>query len=346
MRATKSTYVSSLLRRVTPPRGFPWVFVAVLWALISIYQVDWKAPGAMPGVTPGGLRTYAARTTTRAATTRVKIKLHGSTPTMAWSPNGKKLAFNAAFEHFDFDDEYRKHKSALGVFVYNVARGKKRRVTAEQGYHPLWLSTTRLAWGNSGYEYGSPGMYLARLKRRFKPKILRLSTYRRVYHTLVGKKAASCFSIKNGAGEHFNALGHVMIPKTAPITNSASKTTPGIPQAPMSKTSAGKKPETQSRKRRRCRKQARKNHLDRGRPQTKNPPAGVSFLQLRRTNLLCRQPLRPGPALSFPQRALFGLFQRQGQKRHLSSPHRQSEALGSTLRVEKRFVVAVNDGIK
>jgi Tol biopolymer transport system component len=203
MRATKPSHVSSLLRRVAPPRGFLWVFVAGLWALITIYQVDWKAPGATPDVSPGGLHAYAARTTKRSATTRVKIKLHGSTPTMAWSPNGKKLAFNAAFEYFDFDDEYQKHKNALGVFVYNVARGKKRRVTAEQGYHPLWLSNTRLAWGNSGYEYGSPGMYLARLKRRSKPKILRLSAYRSVYHTLAGKKGGIVFFHQKRSGRTF-----------------------------------------------------------------------------------------------------------------------------------------------
>lgn len=147
------------------------------------------------GMENGKLRKPAARAASRSAAgnAATTIKLHGSTPTMAWSPDGKRLAFNAAFEYFGFRNERAQHGGKLGVFVLEVARGKIRRLTTNQGYHPLWLSSTRVAWGHSPYEHGKPGLYVARLQRRGKPRIKRIGKFKGVYHTLPGKKGRVVF---------------------------------------------------------------------------------------------------------------------------------------------------------
>lgn len=118
----------------------------------------------------------------------ISVRLHGSTPSMAWSPDGRRIAFNAAFEYFGFDDEERANRGSLGVFVADMNNGRISRVTTTQGFHPLWLSNTRLAWGNSPYEKGSEGLYTTELKQKGKPKITRIGMLKGVYHTLPARK--------------------------------------------------------------------------------------------------------------------------------------------------------------
>lgn len=118
----------------------------------------------------------------------ISVNLHGSTPSMAWSPDGKHLAFNAAFEYFGFRNEYQQHKAKLGVFIADVKKGKINRISTQQGFHPLWLSKNKLAWGNSPYEKEPEGLYTAELKKAGKTRIKRVGRYKGVYHTLAGKK--------------------------------------------------------------------------------------------------------------------------------------------------------------
>lgn len=118
----------------------------------------------------------------------INLRLHGSTPSMAWSPDGRRLAFNAAYEYFGFQDEERANRGSLGVFVADMSDGRISRVSTTQGFHPLWLTNTRLAWGNSPYEEGAEGLYTAELKRKGKPKITRIGMFKGVYHTLPAAK--------------------------------------------------------------------------------------------------------------------------------------------------------------
>jgi len=118
----------------------------------------------------------------------ISVNLHGSTPSMAWSPDGRHLAFNAAFEYFGFRNEYQQHKTKLGIFIADVKKGKINRISTQQGFHPLWLSKRKLAWGNSPYEKEPEGLYTAELKKAGKTKIKQVGRYKGVYHTLAGKK--------------------------------------------------------------------------------------------------------------------------------------------------------------
>jgi len=124
--------------------------------------------------------------------TPVRITLHGSTPTMAWSPDSKRLAVNSAFEYYGFRRQLLKYRKHLGVYVVDLARRKTIRVTPNQGYHPLWLSKTRLAWGHSPYEAGKPGLFLASVTKRA-GRVKRLGTYKGVYTTLLAKNGNILF---------------------------------------------------------------------------------------------------------------------------------------------------------
>lgn len=170
-----------LKRRLSNPLvGLWWIAGAGALALLVAYQL------ATGGV--GGDAAYAARKVRSSKSHTTTIKLHGSTPTMAWSPDGKRLAFNAAYEYYGFRTQRTNNAGHLGVFVYNTKRKKIRRVTSMQGFHPLWLTNTLMAWGHSPYEHGKSGLYTARLKRRGSPKVKRIGSFKGVYHTLPGKK--------------------------------------------------------------------------------------------------------------------------------------------------------------
>ncbi|MEL6545635.1 MAG: hypothetical protein AAFQ82_13470 [Myxococcota bacterium] len=95
----------------------------------------------------------------------MRFALHGSTPTLAWSPDGSKLLMNAAYEYFGFDEEEKRDFDELGIFVVDTKSGKKRRLWSKPGYHPLWLGDAQIAWGVSSYEdHNNAGLYLATLE--------------------------------------------------------------------------------------------------------------------------------------------------------------------------------------
>lgn len=87
-----------------------------------------------------------------AATAHASYPLHGSTPSLAWSPDGRRLVVNAAYEYFGFDAEVERDADALGIHVLDVARGTFTRVWDKPGYHPIWINGNQLAWGVSEYE--------------------------------------------------------------------------------------------------------------------------------------------------------------------------------------------------
>jgi hypothetical protein len=110
------------------------------------------------------------------------IKLHGSTPTLAWSPDSSRLAVASAYEYFGFGRLAKQHRATTGIYVVNPSRRKHRRVSRDQGYHPLWLDKRTVAWGHSPYELGTAGLYVARLSKRG-ARIRRVGTFKGVYHT-------------------------------------------------------------------------------------------------------------------------------------------------------------------
>lgn len=166
--------------------------VKVLLTLAGgILTVGWLVVAAKKNTS---LEKTAFATKTKAPSARTKgkkiaVKLHGSTPSMAWSPDGKHLAFNAAFEYYGFSGQTRTYSGKLGIFALDVKKGKVRRITSMQGYHPLWLTNKVLAWGHSPYEKnGKAGLFMAKLKRKGTPKVKKVGSLKGVYHTLPAKK--------------------------------------------------------------------------------------------------------------------------------------------------------------
>jgi len=94
------------------------------------------------------------------------LSLHGSTPTLAWAPDSKRLAFNSAFQAFDDAAETGPAKSSAGVYVWEVGEKAAARVSREPGYHPSFTDATTLAWSNSGYDWGQDGIFTADLKAK------------------------------------------------------------------------------------------------------------------------------------------------------------------------------------
>ena len=126
----------------------------------------------------------------KSARRTIRLTLHGSTPTMAWSPNSKRLVANAAYEYYGFRREVSRNKSGLGVYVVTLKTGRSKRIHTDQGYHPLWINNNTVAWGHSPYEDGTPGLYVADLRRN---KVKRLGKYKGVYHTLFSSKRRILF---------------------------------------------------------------------------------------------------------------------------------------------------------
>lgn len=100
-----------------------------------------------------------------AATDRASYPLHGSTPSLAWSPDGRRLVVNAAYEYFGFDAEAERDADVLGIHVLDVARGTFTRVWDKPGHHPVWINGNQLAWGVSEYESYSneAGLFIGNL---------------------------------------------------------------------------------------------------------------------------------------------------------------------------------------
>jgi hypothetical protein len=112
----------------------------------------------------------------------LEIKLHGSTPTLAWSPDSARVAVASAFEYYGFSQRARRYRAHTGIYVVDPQRRTHRKVSKGQGYHPLWLDKRTVAWGHSPYELGTAGLYVARLSKRG-ARVRRVGTFKGVYHT-------------------------------------------------------------------------------------------------------------------------------------------------------------------
>lgn len=137
-------------------------------------------PAARAGARSGGAITGAI-------TSPFTLRLHGSTPTLAWSPDSKRVAVASGYEYYGFSGQVRRHSQTLGIYVVDPKRRKGRRISTDQGYHPLWLDKHTVAWGHSPYERGTPGLYVARLGGRT-AKVRRVGTFKGVYHTRLARR--------------------------------------------------------------------------------------------------------------------------------------------------------------
>lgn len=131
------------------------------------------------------LRTPPARAAVRAPAAVAEpysLRLHGSTPTMAWSPDGKRVAVASAFEYYGFGQIPKQLTGHTGIYVVDPAARSHWRVSTDQGYHPVWVDKDTLAWGHSPYEAGTPGLYVAALKG-MQSSVRQVGTWKGVYHT-------------------------------------------------------------------------------------------------------------------------------------------------------------------
>ncbi|MBN1945179.1 MAG: PD40 domain-containing protein [Bradymonadales bacterium] len=91
------------------------------------------------------------------------LVFYGSTPSLAWSPDGSRLAFNAAYDYFGYDEAIRTNQENLGLWVYERETNQSRLLLKEQRYHPAWLGDELIASGCSPYEQCTEGLYLTGL---------------------------------------------------------------------------------------------------------------------------------------------------------------------------------------
>ncbi|MBW2701636.1 MAG: hypothetical protein JRF33_12540 [Deltaproteobacteria bacterium] len=115
----------------------------------------------------------------------VSMLLHGSTPSMAWSPDGRRVLANASYEYYGYDAEIRSHAEKLGIWILDAYMGQSTRVFDGQGYHPFWLGNQSVGWGHSKYEDGPPGLFVA--AARGMAPVRRIGTLAGVHRTAAGR---------------------------------------------------------------------------------------------------------------------------------------------------------------
>jgi len=134
------------------------------------------APGA-PVAAPGGPVAVLEPT--------ARLRLNGSTPCLAWSPDSRRVVTNAAFEYYGHEGEIRRLRGQLGIWVLDALSGRATHVFAGQGYHPFWLSAGSVGWGHSEYEEGPPGIYTAPVAPKAQPR--RIGALKGIHRTLLGQ---------------------------------------------------------------------------------------------------------------------------------------------------------------
>ena len=112
----------------------------------------------------------AQATAPRNLTGQHQLRLHGSTPTMAWSPDSRRLVANAAYGQYGYDDQIARHRPKLGVWVLDAASGKATHVHAGHGYHPFWLSRTTVGWRQPAGGQDAPALFVARASKGARPR--------------------------------------------------------------------------------------------------------------------------------------------------------------------------------
>lgn len=155
-------------------------------------KTQWMWAGAAALLGASWLQSLATSdgTAIAAPSERVDITLHGGTPSMAWSPDSKRIAINAAYRYYGDEAQIERYRSELGVYVVDATTGAKVRVGTEQGYHPLWLDQNVVAWGNSLYEDGADGLWASPADRSA-PR--RIGSVDNVHHTVRSKDGGIAF---------------------------------------------------------------------------------------------------------------------------------------------------------
>jgi hypothetical protein len=128
-----------------------WVAIQLLLSLSVPALVAWQLLARQPiwpAEPPFGQRVLVERS------------LHGSTPSLAWSPDGRRLAVNAAYGYYGHEAALARHRAGLGVWILDAARGRVERVASQQGYHPFWLDGSTVGFACSGYEDCPEGLFL------------------------------------------------------------------------------------------------------------------------------------------------------------------------------------------
>ncbi len=166
------TQQSNETTSIAKKRALPWLLAAAVSAMVLAQTLSMQN------------RASAGKTTT-ASPRRITHILHGSTPTMAWSPNSQRLVVNSAYEYFGFDREILHHLSDLGLYVISVRNGKVEHIIDRQAYHPFWIDDDTVGWGHSPYEKGPAGIFFHRMSSA-KNILLQVGSVRGVYNTAMG----------------------------------------------------------------------------------------------------------------------------------------------------------------
>ena len=152
------------------------VAVAVLLVLHwwRLEEASWEVPSAM------------AQEEVVAPSARLVLSFpfYGSTPILSWSPDGQRLAFNAAYEYFGYDGEEGAFAGQLGLWVYERDTETTRHLLDEQRYHPAWIGNQQIASACSPYENCTEGLYLTELDGTN-----RLALEASVYHTVAASSS-------------------------------------------------------------------------------------------------------------------------------------------------------------
>ncbi|MDC0743104.1 hypothetical protein [Polyangium mundeleinium] len=112
--------------------------------------------------------------------------IFGDTPTVAWAPDGVRLAIANQVNYLNAPAA----SGQAGIDVVHVETGKRTRVHEGPGYHPVWLGGDQMAFGCSTYECNDAGqgIYLLDLGKR-----ARLALKHGAYHTRAGKDGGVIF---------------------------------------------------------------------------------------------------------------------------------------------------------
>lgn len=153
-----------------------WPLLAAGLGLIAMFQIQAMTNQA------------EADKTTSGSPAHIKHVLHGSTPSMAWSPDSRRLVVNSAYEYFGYDSDIRQDLKELGLYLVDVRSGKVSHViSGRQAYHPFWLDNRTLGWGHSVYEKGKAGIFLHKLGSPANTAS-RVGSVRGVYNTAMGSR--------------------------------------------------------------------------------------------------------------------------------------------------------------
>jgi len=111
--------------------------------------------------------------------------VYGDTPTVAWAPDGARLAVAHQVNYLSTPDD----SGHVGIDVVDIRKGTPRRVHEGPGYHPVWLSNDTMAFGCSPYECNNgEGIYLLEEGGRAQRVV-----ERGVYHTRLAQGGGVLF---------------------------------------------------------------------------------------------------------------------------------------------------------